>query len=133
MGRRSGGRGGAAVEVKRVYDDPDPDDGARLLVDGLWPRGLRKDQVAMDEWLRDIAPSTELRRWYGHQAGKFPEFAQRYRAELRDPARAAALGRLRDYLAAGPVTLLTATRDHDLPHAHTAVLRKLLTSGKSDQ
>lgn len=127
MSRRSdaGAKGsGRAVEVKRVYDDPAPDDGARLLVDGVWPRGLRKDQVEMDEWLRDIAPSTDLRRWYGHRPDRFPEFAQRYRAELRDPTRAAALDRLRDYRGAGPVTLLTAVRD--LPHAHTAVLCQVL-------
>ncbi len=130
MGHRSHRPGVGVVEVKRVYDDPDPDDGARLLVDGLWPRGLRKDQVVVDEWLRDIAPSKELRRWYGHKPDRFPEFAQRYRAELREPARAAALSRLRDYMEAGRVTLLTSVRE--LPYAHTAVLQKVLTAKKRD-
>ena len=128
--QRQRGSGAGPVAVKRVYDAPDPDDGARLLVDGLWPRGLRKEQVAVDEWLRDVAPSADLRKWYGHRPDRFDEFVRRYRTELRDPARAAALRRLREYRQAGPVTLLTSTRD--LPHAHTAVLREVLESGSDD-
>lgn len=110
--------------VKRVYDDSDPDDGHRVLVDRLWPRGLRKDAAAVDTWLRDVAPSKDLRQWYGHDPVRFEEFAERYRAELEDEARAAALARLRELAAAGPVTLLTSVRD--VRYAHTAVLVDVL-------
>ncbi len=112
------------VAVKRAYDEPDRGDGARVLVDRLWPRGLRRDEAAVDEWLREVAPSTELRRWYGHDPARFAEFARRYRTELRDAEHAEALRQLRTRVEAGPVTLLTATRD--LEHAHTAVLLDLL-------
>jgi len=112
---------GTVVRVKRVYDEPEPADGRRVLVDRLWPRGVRKDAAAWDEWLRDAAPSGELRRWYGHDPARFAEFAKRYRAEL---AHTEALRTLRGYAAEGPLTLLTATRDLD--HAHTAVLIDLL-------
>lgn len=113
------------MKVKRVYDDPEPDDGHRVLVDRLWPRGLRKDAAAVDTWLREVAPSDDLRRWYRHDPERFEEFAARYRAELTDEARAAALARLRELAAEGPVTLLTAVRD--ARYAHTAVLVDLLT------
>jgi uncharacterized protein YeaO (DUF488 family) len=112
------------VGVKRVYEDPAPSDGRRVLVDRLWPRGLSRDAAAVDEWMRDVAPSHELRRWYGHDERRFPEFAKRYRAELADPAHAPTLAHLRRYAAAGPLTLLTATRD--LTHAHTRVLAEVL-------
>lgn len=112
------------VNVKRVYDDPSPADGKRVLVDRLWPRGLRKENAAIDLWLRDVAPSPELRRWYSHDPARFGEFAERYRAELTDTARAAALAELREYVSTGPVTLLTAVRD--LRYAHSAVLAGIL-------
>jgi len=109
------------VVVKRVYDPPDPGDGVRILVDRLWPRGLSKDRAALDDWLREVAPSEQLRRWYGHDPRRFAEFAERYRQEMRDAPHAAALARLRACAAAEPiVTLVTATRDLD--HAHTSVL-----------
>ena len=85
----------AEVRVRRVYDPPDPADGRRVLVDRLWPRGMSKSAAALDEWLRAIAPSDELRRWYGHEVGKFAEFRDRYLAELRTPERAEALAHLR--------------------------------------
>ena len=72
----------AAVRTARVYEDTRPDDGARVLVDRLWPRGLRKDDPRIGTWFPDAAPSTELRRWYGHDVAKFAEFVKRYRAEL---------------------------------------------------
>ena len=100
-----------AIRVRRIYDDPQPGDGSRVLVDRLWPRGLRKDAAALDEWLRDAAPSNELRGWYGHDPAKFAEFRRRYTAELAGPGPRAALGRLRTLAAAGPVTLLTATAE----------------------
>ncbi|KAA0235747.1 MAG: hypothetical protein JJLCMIEE_02076 [Acidimicrobiales bacterium] len=100
-----------AVRVRRAYEDPEPDDGARVLVDRIWPRGLTKQRAALDEWCKAVAPSTELRKWYGHDPDRFDEFARRYRAELDDDERVAALDHLRDLAAADGITLLTATRD----------------------
>ena len=71
-----------AIEIKRVYDPPSPEDGCRVLVDRLWPRGVRKETSHVDLWLRDVAPTTELRRWYGHEVDKWPEFHERYEEEL---------------------------------------------------
>lgn len=115
----------ADIHVRRVYDDPAPDDGARVLVDRIWPRGLRKDGARLDDWAKDAAPSTELRTWYGHDPAKFAEFRRRYTAELAAPAGRAALGKLRDQAAAGPITLLTATRD--TAHSQATVLAELLS------
>ncbi len=112
------------IRVRRAYDDPSPEDGARVLVDRIWPRGLRKDAARLDEWAKDVAPSTELRTWYHHDPAKFGEFRQRYTAELEQPGPREALGRLRALAADKPVTLLTATRDLDLSQA--AVLAGLL-------
>ncbi|HEY7014749.1 MAG TPA: DUF488 family protein [Streptosporangiaceae bacterium] len=99
------------VQVRRAYDAPSADDGRRILVDRLWPRGLAKDAAHIDEWLKAVAPSSELRRWYGHDPAKFDQFRRRYAAELREPERAQALMRLKQEAGLGPVTLLTATRD----------------------
>lgn len=99
------------VRVGRVYDDPSPKDGARVLVDRLWPRGLRKDAARLDDWAKDVAPSAELRTWYQHDPAKFDEFRRRYVAELSAPEEQTAVDRLRTLAAAGPVTLLTASRD----------------------
>jgi uncharacterized protein YeaO (DUF488 family) len=100
------------VAVVRVYDDPGRRRGEhRVLVDRLWPRGLRKGDVDYDEWARDVAPSTELRRWYGHDPERFAEFARKYRQELRTGAAAPAVAGLRDVARRGRLTLLTATRD----------------------
>ena len=112
------------VRVRRVYEEPRRDDGTRVLVDRVWPRGLTKEKAALDEWVKDVAPSTELRRWYGHDPAKFAEFRQRYLAELGQPAAQAALARLRALAADGPVILLTATRDVSLSQA--AVLAEQL-------
>src|SRR5580693_6698418 len=108
------------VSARRVYDEPQPSDGRRVLVDRLWPRGLAKAAAHVDEWLKAIAPSDELRRWYGHDPAKFGEFHRRYGDELDGPERAAALADLREVAAAAPVTLLTATRD--LEHSQAAAL-----------
>ena len=108
--------------MRRVYDSPEPGDGHRVLVDRLWPRGVAKS--AVDEWAKVVAPSTELREWYSHEAEKFPAFRERYLEELRAPERAGALAQLRDLAAAGPVTLLTATRD--VGHSQAAVLAEWL-------
>ena len=113
-----------SVRVRRVYDDPEPADGARVLVDRLWPRGQRKDAVPLDGWLREVAPSTDLRHWYGHDPDKFAEFRRRYLEELAAPGPRAALGRLRTLATQGPLTLLTATKDAE--HSQAAVLAELL-------
>ena len=112
------------ITVSRVYDI-DPDDGERVLVDRLWPRGFRKGDPRIGRWIREVAPSTELRKWYSHQPERFDEFASRYEAELQAPKGAAALAELRDVVRAGPVTLVTAARD--LGGSHVAVLARLLT------
>ena len=112
------------VQVRRVYDEPSPDDGARVLVDRVWPRGLTKQRAHLDEWCKQIAPSTELRTWYGHDEARYPEFRQRYGAELEEPERAAALAHLRELAGRGQLTLLTATKQVDISQA--AVLAELL-------
>ena len=97
------------IRTKRVYDPPDPKDGTRVLVDRLWPRGLKKDEAAIDLWLRDGAPSNELRRWFGHDPKRWTEFRRRYVAEF--DRKRAGLKPLFD--ATGTVTLLFASRDPD--------------------
>ncbi|NKZ07810.1 DUF488 domain-containing protein [Actinomadura latina] len=108
------------VKLRRVYEPASSEDGKRVLVDRVWPRGLSKDKARLDEWEKDVAPSTELRKWYGHDVDRFDEFIDRYDAELRDPGRAAAFDRLRDLAGDGTITLLTATKDID--HSQAAVL-----------
>ncbi|HTZ27130.1 MAG TPA: DUF488 domain-containing protein [Streptosporangiaceae bacterium] len=115
------------VRVRRVYEQPSPDDGARLLVDRLWPRGLSKANARLDEWVKDVAPSDELRRWYGHDPERFAEFRRRYESELREPGRAKALARLAEVASRGTATLLTATKDAE--HSQAAVLAVLLARG----
>jgi uncharacterized protein YeaO (DUF488 family) len=115
---------GRDVHVRRVYDEASPEDGTRVLVDRMWPRGLAKDVARLDDWAKHVAPSTELRRWYGHDPERFPEFRRRYRAELDQSPRREALGRLRALADRAPLTLLTATRD--VEHSHAAVLADLL-------
>ncbi|MGW7355619.1 DUF488 domain-containing protein [Streptomyces sp. NPDC054802] len=117
-------RGSGKVRLRRVYEAPDPDEGVRVLVDRLWPRGLSKDKARVDEWPKSVTPSTELRRWYHGPDGEYEEFRRRYEAELADPAAAEALSRLRALAAEGPLTLLTAAKEPDRSHA--AVLRSLL-------
>ena len=114
----------ADIRVRRVYAEPTAEDGARVLVDRIWPRGMRKDAARLDEWAKDVAPSTELRTWYQHDPAKFDEFRRRYLAELSEPPAADALARLRALAARRQVTLLTATREVDLSQA--AVLAELL-------
>jgi uncharacterized protein YeaO (DUF488 family) len=106
------------IRLKRIYEPPEADDGARVLVDRLWPRGIRKEEAALTLWLKDIAPSPELRRWFGHDPARWAAFARRYRAELA--ANAPAVDTLRDLAARGPVTLLYAARD--TAHNHALVL-----------
>lgn len=111
------------VHLGRVYDPPRPEDGARILVDRLWPRGLSKELIALDDWPKALTPSTDLRRWY-HAGGDFPTFRSRYLTELEAPEAQAELTALRERLAAGPIVLLTAAKQPE--HSHAAVLRELL-------
>ncbi|HEX6543080.1 MAG TPA: DUF488 domain-containing protein [Ktedonobacterales bacterium] len=115
---------GILVAQKRVYDTPDPGDGMRVLVDRLWPRGLSKERAHVDVWLKDVAPSRELRAWFGHDPVKFEEFRRRYEAELAtEPARSA-LAELRELARKQHVTLVFAA--HDTEHCNAVVLRELL-------
>ena len=112
------------VRVRRVYDAPEAADGTRVLVDRLWPRGLAKAKADLDEWCKDIAPSTELRQWYSHDPARFEEFSRRYKAELKEPQPAEALAHLRTLAQRKPLTLLTATREPQISDA--AVLADLV-------
>ena len=101
-----------SLRVRRAYDAPTPDDGCRVLVDRLWPRGLKREAAGIDHWLRELAPSNELRKWFGHDPARWDEFRQRYADELNAPATAPALAELRGLIASHPVlTLLYAARD----------------------
>ncbi|MEJ2861421.1 DUF488 domain-containing protein [Actinomycetospora flava] len=115
------------VQVKRVREARADGDGTRVLVDRLWPRGLAKTDADHDQWLRDVAPSGELRKWFSHDPAKYDEFARRYRAELEVEPAVSALTSLRD--TAGPLTLLTATKDVD--HSHARVLAEVLSTAGS--
>lgn len=122
------GRGGH-VRVRRAYDQPADDDGRRVLVDRIWPRGLSNERAHLDEWCKQVAPSSELRRWYGHDPDRFEEFAHRYRAELEDPERSEAVAHLRELSDAGPLTLLTGAKRSDISQA--TVLAGLLDDAVS--
>jgi uncharacterized protein YeaO (DUF488 family) len=113
-----------AVRVGRVYDAPAGGDGARVLVDRIWPRGMSKEKAHLDEWCKAVAPSTALRTWYQHDPELFEEFGRRYRAELDEPERAEAVQHLRELAERGPMTLLTATKHAEISEA--AVLAEVL-------
>ncbi|MEZ0446331.1 DUF488 domain-containing protein [Cellulomonas sp. ICMP 17802] len=110
------------VQLRRVYDQPSDGDGLRVLVDRLWPRGLTKERAAVDLWLKEVAPTTELRRWFHHEEQSFDEFARRYRAELADNP---AVAELRRVVAEHPVVTLVYGAQ-DPVHNQAAVLRDLL-------
>lgn len=110
------------IQVKRVYDPLDSHDGKRFLVERLWPRGMKKESLAMDAWLKDVAPSDELRRWFGHEPAKWIEFTHRYIAELEKTP--AALAPLLEAAQQGPVTLLYSS--HDQEHNSALVLMSYL-------
>ncbi|MER6474247.1 DUF488 domain-containing protein [Streptomyces collinus] len=113
-----------SVRVRRIYDPPESGDGLRVLVDRLWPRGLAKEAARIDEWPKDITPSTELRRWFHSGEGSFDDFRGRYEAELDTPEAAGLLDGLRESARKGPVTLLTASKAPERSHA--SVLAELL-------
>jgi uncharacterized protein YeaO (DUF488 family) len=112
----------SSIAVKRVYDEPARDDGVRVLIDRLWPRGLSKAELKLDAWPRALSPSNELRKWYGHDPKLFAEFRRRYREELAEQKEE--LAKLRTMIKGRKGTLLTATRELELSHA--IVLREVL-------
>jgi len=115
-----------SVEIHRAYEDPPSSGGRVVLVDRLWPRGVSKEKAWWDEWLKAVAPSTELRRWYGHDVERFEEFVRKYHDELDSPPAAVALEHLEELAGAGTLTLVTAT--HDVEHSAAQVLHdELLT------
>ena len=101
------------IHLKRAYEPPARGDGHRVLVERLWPRGLRKEDAHLDEWLKDVAPSTDLRKWFGHEESRWPEFQKRYRQELRDPAASEALEALAARARRGALTLVYAAHDEE--------------------
>jgi uncharacterized protein YeaO (DUF488 family) len=113
------------VRLRRVYEPAELEDGVRILVDRLWPRGLRKTDAAVDYWMKEIAPSTELRQWFGHDPDRWPEFRRRYAKELRQ--RKSELERIRELAAGRSVTLLFGARDET--HNDAVVLREVLLKG----
>jgi uncharacterized protein YeaO (DUF488 family) len=115
-------------QIKRIYDPIQPTDGTRVLVDRLWPRGVKKAEAHLDAWMKDVAPSTELRVWFGHIPARFDEFRRRYEAELADNSR---VGELRKLGRAAPVTLLYAAQDPEVNHA--LVLRSVLQRGSAER
>jgi uncharacterized protein YeaO (DUF488 family) len=110
------------IRLKRIYETPTKDDGARVLVDRLWPRGIRKETAKLTLWLKEIAPTSELREWFNHCPARFEEFSRRYRAELT--ANGDAMSRIGDLSKLGPVTLLYSA--HDTVHNHAVVLAEYL-------
>jgi uncharacterized protein YeaO (DUF488 family) len=110
------------LKLKRAYEPPASDDGARILVDRLWPRGVKKADAAIDEWMKDIAPSTGLRKWFGHDSARWQEFRDRYKSEIRQ--HPGEVERLRALARRGPVTLVFSA--HDEAHNDAVVLRDLL-------
>jgi uncharacterized protein YeaO (DUF488 family) len=110
------------IALKRAYESPSADDGVRILVDRLWPRGIRKEDAAIDDWVKELAPSTELRKWFGHDPARWPEFQRRFAKELQDyPDQ---LRRLRDLARKRRLTLVYAARDE--AHNDAVVLRDIL-------
>ena len=110
------------LKIKRVYEGHDPDDGARYLVERLWPRGIKKENLSMEAWLKDVAPSADLRRWFGHDPAKWDEFQRRYRAELDENQKA--WEPLLEAVKRGDVTLLYSARDTE--HNNAIVLKDYL-------
>ena len=113
------------LRLKRVYDPAAADDGTRILVDRLWPRGLTKEKAAVDHWMKDIAPSAGLRKWFGHDPDRWQEFRHRYMEELRE--NTALLDQIRDLARGDTVTLLFGA--HDEEHNDAVVLREVLVKG----
>ena len=114
------------IKLKRVYESPSPEDGLRILVDRLWPRGLTKERAAVDLWMKDVAPSTELRKWFGHDPAKWKQFQIRYRKELE--GKKEALKDLKQKSRGHTVTLVYGARDEE--HNEALILREILARRK---
>jgi uncharacterized protein YeaO (DUF488 family) len=112
------------LKIKRVYEKPEKEDGRRILVDRLWPRGLTKEKASIDLWLKEIAPSTELRKWFAHDPGKWKEFQKKYHQELRENKEQVSI--LKEQLREGVVTLVYGAKDEE--HNDALVLKEWLTS-----
>ncbi len=110
------------VTIKRAYEPPSPHDGTRILVDRLWPRGVKKTGAGISQWMKEIAPSNELRKWFGHDPARWEEFRRRYRAELKD--KRGLVGELRELAREDRLTLVYSA--HDEAHNQAVVLRELL-------
>ena len=128
-GKRTPIMGRMGIAIKRIYEEPTASDGYRVLVDRLWPRGMTKERAALDLWLKDVAPSPLLRKWFGHDPARWMEFGRRYRADLarNDEAVAKAV----DLAKRGPLTLLYAA--HDTAHNHALVLAAYLRDHLEDR
>ena len=111
---------GSHVRLQRAYDEPTPDDGYRVLVDRVWPRGRTKEHLRLDEWARDLGPSTQLRKWFGHDPARWTEFQVRYHAELADPGRSRTLDELAERARRARVTLVFGA--HDAEHNQARVI-----------
>ena len=114
------------IKIKRIYEPPSTDDGKRILVDRLWPRGMKKEEAHIDEWLKEISPSNELRKWYSHDPAKWPEFKKRYRKEISKQTEV--LKRIKDEGKKGTVTLLFSTKELELNNA--VALKEILEGSK---
>ena len=110
------------VRLKRAYEPPAADDGTRILIDRLWPRGVKKTDAAIDEWMKEIAPSSALRKWFGHEPGRWQEFRRRYQSEIRQHPEQ--FEQLRTLARHGPITLVFSARDE--AHNDAVVLKDLL-------
>lgn len=113
------------IKIKRIFDTPLKDDGKMLLVDRLWPMGINKEKAKIDEWLKDIAPSDELRKWFSHEPSRWQEFRKRYKKELEE--RGELLERLRGEAEKGDITLLYAAKDRE--HNNAVVLKEVIEIG----
>lgn len=114
------------IKLKRIYDDPSQNDGERILVDRIWPRGVSKEDAKLDEWLKEIGPSTDLRKWFNHDADKYTEFKKKYKEELKTGKQKEDLDKLKKFVhqSSGTVTLLFAAKDED--HNQAQVLKELV-------
>jgi uncharacterized protein YeaO (DUF488 family) len=118
------------VRIRRAYEEASPSDGYRVLVDRLWPRGVKKESLRLDLWAKDLAPSPALRQWFGHDPARFRDFARRYHAELRASPARELLADLTRRAAAGPVTLVYGARDEQ--HNGAVVLRDVIADALRD-
>ena len=119
------------IKIKRIYDPVSKDDGKRILVDRLWPRGVKKEKAAIDEWLKDIAPSDELRKWFSHDPEKWQEFKKRYKKELSDSDKVDLVKKLKVEAKKGTITFLFAAKDTE--HDNAMVLKEVISKSPATE